>query len=61
MRSAAAVVAIIDAEQPDVIVTLDGSDGHRDHLQIRRRDVDRVAASRVADATAYTCSACPRC
>lgn len=31
----AAIAAIIDRERPDVVVTLDGSDGHRDHAVIR--------------------------
>jgi LmbE family N-acetylglucosaminyl deacetylase len=29
------VAACIDELQPDVVVTLDGSDGHRDHIRIR--------------------------
>jgi len=30
-----AVAAAIDRHRPDVVVTLDGGDGHRDHLRIR--------------------------
>ncbi|RPI05239.1 MAG: PIG-L family deacetylase, partial [Actinobacteria bacterium] len=41
---AAAIVGLIDAEQPDVVVTLDGSDGHRDHLHIR--DATLIASRR---------------
>ena len=41
---AAAIVELIDAEQPDVVVTLDGSDGHRDHLHIR--DATLIASRR---------------
>jgi N-acetyl-1-D-myo-inositol-2-amino-2-deoxy-alpha-D-glucopyranoside deacetylase len=33
-EAAAAVAAVITAEHPDVVVTLDGSDGHRDHKRI---------------------------
>ena len=40
------VVELIDAEQPDVIVTLDGSDGHRDHLHIR--DATLIASRRAS-------------
>jgi len=32
---AATVVALIDDVRPDMVVTLDGSDGHRDHAAIR--------------------------
>lgn len=41
---AAAVVEVIESEQPHVIVTLDGSDGHRDHLHIR--DATLIASRR---------------
>jgi LmbE family N-acetylglucosaminyl deacetylase len=30
-----AVDAVVAAEEPDVLVTLDGSDGHRDHVAVR--------------------------
>lgn len=30
-----AVAAAVDRHRPDVVVTLDGGDGHRDHLRIR--------------------------
>jgi LmbE family N-acetylglucosaminyl deacetylase len=30
-----AVARAVDTDEPDVIVTLDGSDGHRDHLRVR--------------------------
>jgi LmbE family N-acetylglucosaminyl deacetylase len=31
----AAVLAALDRHAPDVVVTLDGSDGHRDHVRVR--------------------------
>jgi N-acetyl-1-D-myo-inositol-2-amino-2-deoxy-alpha-D-glucopyranoside deacetylase len=39
----AAVRALVDAEQPDVLVTLDGSDGHRDHVAVREATVALAA------------------
>ena len=32
---ASAIAAIVEAERPDVVVTLDASDGHRDHAVVR--------------------------
>lgn len=42
----AAIAAIIEAEHPDVVVTLDGSDGHRDHAVVR--DATLAALARTA-------------
>ena len=39
-----AVAALVEAERPDVVVTLDASDGHRDHEVIR--DATLVALTR---------------
>ena len=39
------VLRAVDAFRPDVIVTLDGSDGHRDHARVRDAAID-VAAER---------------
>ena len=35
----AAVTAVVDVTDPDVLVTLDGSDGHRDHVSIREATI----------------------
>lgn len=40
------VAGVIDAFEPDVVVTLDGSDGHRDHIHIR--DATLLATERAA-------------
>lgn len=37
-----AVVEVIEACRPDVVVTLDGSDGHRDHARIREATLAAV-------------------
>jgi len=42
---AAAVAAVIDEVRPDVVVTLDASDGHRDHAAIRDATIEAVARS----------------
>ena len=42
----AAVVRLLEAERPDVVVTLDASDGHRDHAVVR--DATLAAVDRVA-------------
>ncbi len=34
-RVAATIAAVIDDVRPDLVLTLDGSDGHRDHIHIR--------------------------
>ena len=39
------MVRAVDAFRPDVIVTLDGSDGHRDHARVRDVAID-IAAQR---------------
>ena len=47
---AAEVRAAVDELRPDVVVTLDASDGHRDHAVIR--DATLVAVDTAADAPA---------
>jgi N-acetyl-1-D-myo-inositol-2-amino-2-deoxy-alpha-D-glucopyranoside deacetylase len=42
-----AVVDVIERERPDVVVTLDASDGHRDHAVVR--DATLAAVKRVDD------------
>jgi len=39
---AAAVAAVIDGYRPDIVVTLDGSDGHRDHITMREATLAAV-------------------
>lgn len=41
-----AVLACIESFEPDVVVTLDASDGHRDHARIRDATVAAVGISR---------------
>jgi LmbE family N-acetylglucosaminyl deacetylase len=43
----AAVRAAVDAVRPDVVVTLDASDGHRDHVRIRDAAVAAAEAAGV--------------
>ncbi len=43
----AAVRAAVDAVRPDVLVTLDASDGHRDHVRIRDASVEAAATAGV--------------
>jgi LmbE family N-acetylglucosaminyl deacetylase len=43
----AAVRAAVDAVRPDVVVTLDASDGHRDHVAIRDATVAAAEAAAV--------------
>lgn len=38
-----AIATVIDEVRPDVVVTLDGSDGHRDHLHVREATLAAVA------------------
>jgi N-acetyl-1-D-myo-inositol-2-amino-2-deoxy-alpha-D-glucopyranoside deacetylase len=38
------ILAVLEALQPSVVVTLDGSDGHRDHAVIRDATLDAVDA-----------------
>jgi LmbE family N-acetylglucosaminyl deacetylase len=40
-----AVAQVVDTEDPDLIITLDGTDGHRDHVRVRDAAA-RVATSR---------------
>ena len=40
-----AVRSAVERHDPDVVVSLDGSDGHRDHARIRDAVVDAVAGS----------------
>ena len=42
-----AVRRAVEGHDPDVVVTLDGSDGHRDHARIRDAVVDAVASMEV--------------
>jgi N-acetyl-1-D-myo-inositol-2-amino-2-deoxy-alpha-D-glucopyranoside deacetylase len=42
----AAIAAIVDEARPDVVITLDGSDGHRDHAIVR--DATLAAIDRAA-------------
>lgn len=44
-----AVAQAVDDERPDVVVTLDGTDGHRDHARVRDAAV-RVATARAIPA-----------
>ena len=39
-----AITAAVDAFGPDVVVTLDGSDGHRDHARVRDAALEVAAA-----------------
>jgi LmbE family N-acetylglucosaminyl deacetylase/SAM-dependent methyltransferase len=50
---AAEVQAIIEELRPDVVVTLDASDGHRDHVAIRDATLTAVDASAHAVAATY--------
>ncbi len=42
----AAIARILDEERPDVVVTLDASDGHRDHAAVRDATLAAVDACR---------------
>ena len=44
------VLTVIDVVRPDVVVTLDGCDGHRDHLRVRAATLAAVDAARAAGA-----------
>jgi N-acetyl-1-D-myo-inositol-2-amino-2-deoxy-alpha-D-glucopyranoside deacetylase len=48
----AAVARLLEREQPDVVVTLDASDGHRDHAVVR--DATLAAVDRAEHPTAAT-------
>jgi N-acetyl-1-D-myo-inositol-2-amino-2-deoxy-alpha-D-glucopyranoside deacetylase len=52
-RVAAEVRAVIDELRPDVVVTLDASDGHRDHAVIRDATLAAVDAARHRPAATY--------
>ncbi len=52
----AAVLAAIDAFRPEVVVTLDAGDGHRDHARIR--DATLAAVARAADPVGRVYLAC---
>jgi N-acetyl-1-D-myo-inositol-2-amino-2-deoxy-alpha-D-glucopyranoside deacetylase len=55
-RVAAAVTAVLDELRPDVVVTLDASDGHRDHAVIR--DATLAAVDAAPDPPAATYLSC---
>ncbi len=48
-----AITAIIDDWEPHTVVTLDGSDGHRDHVHIRNATLAACESSRWRPRTAY--------
>ncbi len=50
---AAEVQAVIEELRPDVVITLDASDGHRDHVAIRDATLTAVDASAHAVAATY--------
>jgi N-acetyl-1-D-myo-inositol-2-amino-2-deoxy-alpha-D-glucopyranoside deacetylase len=50
---AAAVAQVLEAERPDVVVTPDGSDGHRDHKAICRATLHALRETRAAPARTY--------
>lgn len=50
---AAEIRAVLDEVRPDVVVTLDASDGHRDHVAIRDTTLAAVASSRHQPAATY--------
>lgn len=43
---AGAIAQVIDEVQPDIVVTLDASDGHRDHVQVRDATIRAVEQAR---------------
>src|SRR5262249_39048987 len=51
----AAVARLVEAVQPDVVVTLDASDGHRDHAAIRDATVAAVRTTTWRPARTYLC------
>lgn len=50
---ASAVAAIIDDWEPHTVVTLDGSDGHRDHVHVRDATLAACESSRWRPRTVY--------
>lgn len=49
----AAIARLIDDVRPDVVVTLDGSDGHRDHVVVRDATLAAVTRTMWRPARAY--------
>jgi LmbE family N-acetylglucosaminyl deacetylase len=52
-KVAAEVRTLIDDLRPDVVVTLDASDGHRDHAAVRDATIAAVDTARHSPAAAY--------
>jgi N-acetyl-1-D-myo-inositol-2-amino-2-deoxy-alpha-D-glucopyranoside deacetylase len=50
---AAAIVKVLDEERPDVVVTPDGLDGHRDHAAIAKATLQAVGQAAHAPARTY--------
>jgi len=50
---AAAIVKVLDDERPDVVVTPDGLDGHRDHAAIARATLQAVREASTPPARTY--------
>ena len=48
-----AVLAVLEDVRPDVVVTLDAGDGHRDHLAIRDATLSAVDAAGLASTRVY--------
>lgn len=49
----AAIAAVLERERPDVVVTLDASDGHRDHAVVRDATLAAVARTPAPPAEVY--------
>lgn len=49
----AAIAGVLEAERPDVVVTLDASDGHRDHAVVRDATLAAVDRADHAPAAVY--------
>jgi N-acetyl-1-D-myo-inositol-2-amino-2-deoxy-alpha-D-glucopyranoside deacetylase len=52
---AAEVLSVIEAARPDIVVTLDGSDGHRDHVAIREATLRAIDLLDDAPPATYLC------
>jgi N-acetyl-1-D-myo-inositol-2-amino-2-deoxy-alpha-D-glucopyranoside deacetylase len=52
-KVAAQVLAVVDELRPDVVVTPDGSDGHRDHVVMRDATIAAVDAAEHRPAATY--------
>lgn len=50
---ASEIAAVVDDVQPHVVVTLDGSDGHRDHVRMRDATLQAVESARWQAERAY--------